>query len=48
MATIQFTYRVIINITDEELDKLTEFLAHVKNLKGDAKLLKTTTAKDTD
>jgi hypothetical protein len=45
MAVIQFTYKVTLNIADEEIDKLTEFLTFVKNMKGDAKLVKTTTEK---
>ena len=46
MAVIQFTYRVTVKIADEQLEKLTEFLTYIKNFGGEAKLIKTTTAKD--
>lgn len=46
MAVIQFTYKVTLQISDEELDKVTDFLKKVKELGGDAKLIKTSTANE--
>lgn len=46
MAVIQFTYRVTVKVDDKDLLKLNELHEAVKKLDGDAKLIKTTTAKE--
>ncbi len=46
MAVIHFTYRVELEIDDKDILKLTEFLEKVKELDGEAKLIKTQSAKD--